>query len=121
MQQEPPIIAVCGLDCAACAIYQAPHDPAIAQRLTDHVRAHGHQDAEPSWFHCSTCRGEQSPCWSADCWIRQCCVGEHGLDHCSECPGFPCARLEEWAGANERYGAALDRLREMAGHSRAQA
>jgi hypothetical protein len=35
MKQPTPIIAACGLDCAGRPIYQAPHDPAIAQRLLD--------------------------------------------------------------------------------------
>ncbi len=114
MEQEALSFAVCGLDCTECAVYQAPHNPRIAGELAEHFRAHGHPDATPEWFHCDGCRGERSRCWSDTCWIWQCCVGEHGLESCAQCVGFPCARLEEWGAKSGRYTAALDRLRSMA-------
>jgi hypothetical protein len=37
------------------------------------------------------------------------------LNFCYECTDFPCAALEQWAGGSERYGKALERLKEMRG------
>ncbi len=114
MERRASFIAVCGLDCAACNIYRALRDPAVAQELAEHFRSHGHPDAQPGWFHCDGCRGERGKCWSGDCWIWQCCAGERKLEYCHQCGEFPCQRLQEWAAKSDRYTAALERLKGMA-------
>lgn len=106
-------IAVCGLDCTECNIFQAAHDPAFAQRLTQAFKARGRADAKPEWFQCQGCRGNRGKCWSDDCWIWQCCVGERGLDSCHRCGDFPCARLTAWAAQDARYTKALERLKSL--------
>ncbi len=111
---QAELIAICGLDCAACDIYRASQDAAIAQKLTERFRSQGHPDAQPSWFHCNGCLGDRGQCWSGDCWIWQCCAGQRGLERCSACPEFPCQRLQEWAAKGSRYSAALERLKGMA-------
>ncbi len=76
-KQSEPMIAVCGLDCAnECGIFHAPHDPELAQRLTEHFRSQEHTDAQPDWFHCDGCRGDRLKHWSANCWILKCCVDD---------------------------------------------
>jgi hypothetical protein len=107
------LIAVCGLDCAACDIYRAPQCPEIAQRIADWLRDERGVECGADAIRCSTCRGERSACWSDDCWIRACCVDENKLDSCHRCPEFPCARLSEWSTGSERYGQALEHLRSM--------
>ena len=107
------MIACCGIDCEPCDIRQCPSDPELAERTAVWFRAHVDERAVSSWFRCSGCHGDRSDHWSADCWILRCCVDERGLRHCSECDESPCGRLVEWAGQNDRYGAALDRLRTM--------
>jgi hypothetical protein len=113
METRRSLIAPCGLDCATCDIRRAGQDPALAKRLAEQFRARGHANAVPEWFHCDTCRGDMGRCWSDDCWIQRCCVVERRLEHCGQCGQFPCTRLAERAARNERYAAALQRLREM--------
>lgn len=44
-------------------------------------------------------------------------MDERGLQNCSECDGFPCNRLVEWAEQYESYTGALKRLQQMSeGH-----
>ncbi|NIV38597.1 MAG: DUF3795 domain-containing protein [Anaerolineae bacterium] len=62
-------------------------------------------------MYCTGCLGDRDTHWSADCWILTCCVDQRGLSNCSECETFACQRLVDWAEQNERYGAALARLR----------
>jgi len=114
MNGQDHLLAPCGLDCGACDIYQAAHDPAAAERLAEAFRAEGRADAVPEWFQCQGCLGDRRVHWSADCSILTCCVDEHGLTSCADCDRFACQRLEEWATRSPRYGAALERLRRMA-------
>ncbi|MDI7276003.1 MAG: DUF3795 domain-containing protein, partial [Anaerolineae bacterium] len=94
-------------------------DAALRDELTQRFRARGRADAEPGWFHCGGCRGDRTECWTGECQFRRCCVEERGLQYCSECPEFACARLEEWAAKSSRYASALERLRGMAAAARA--
>jgi hypothetical protein len=103
-------LACCGLDCAACDIYRAGDDPALAARLADAFVKMGYADARPDWFHCQGCRGPQNAHWDATCFILQCCQ-ERGLDHCAQCEQFACERLEEWGRGMAHHREALDRLR----------
>jgi hypothetical protein len=64
-------------------------------------------------MYCQGCRGDRAVHWSADCPILVCCVDERGLQSCSACDAFPCARLTDRARENARYTAALQRLEEM--------
>ena len=107
------LVACCGLDCGACDMRQAAGNPAMQREFAQWFRDNLGRDVAPSDIGCTWCRGEREGHWSADCWILQCCVDRHGRAHCSECPEFPCEKLEEWAGQNARYAAALERLRAM--------
>ncbi len=116
MSTEIRLIAPCGLDCAnECDIYKAPHDPGIARRLTEWMRAHGHPEAQPDWFHCTGCRGPSGQHWSPDCRIRNCCIERRQLDSCADCGIFPCKPLCAHAREGERYSCGLERLRAMKG------
>lgn len=108
------LIAPCGLDCRACDIYQAAHDPDAAVRLAEAFRAEGRADAVPEWFRCEGCPGDREAHWSSDCGILACCVDDRGLASCAACDDFSCRRLEEWATRSPRYAAALERLRRTA-------
>ena len=106
-------LAVCGLDCSACNIYQAARDPAKAEKLAVDFRAWGYEDARPEWFQCQGCRGDRSKHWSDSCQILKCCFDERGHDVCIQCAEFPCEKLEEWEAGGERYQQALDRLKSL--------
>ncbi|MFW9999992.1 MAG: DUF3795 domain-containing protein [Candidatus Hodarchaeota archaeon] len=106
------LIAVCGLDCAQCKIYLAPFNPKITQQL---IRTFNNiwDNVKPEDFHCSTCRGEISDCWTKECWIRNCCINNKKLEFCYQCQDFPCEGLKERANKSKRYKAALNNLKKM--------
>jgi len=113
-------IAVCGLECGACDIRRVPFDAEAAQRVVAWFRQMGwlaQDEGVPEILersmYCKGCHGDRSVHWSADCAILACCVDERGLEFCSECETFPCARLTERARDNARYAQALERLSQM--------
>lgn len=66
-----PIIGACGLDCGLCPRY--------------------HTDGKSR---CTGCAGEGYGGWG--CPIQKCCVREHGLECCGQCPEAEgCPRLEK--------------------------
>ncbi|MCD6284492.1 MAG: DUF3795 domain-containing protein [Anaerolineae bacterium] len=114
------MIGACGLDCGSCKIRLVPTDPLAAEAIVKWFRRQGWlSDGEgmaeiiERKMYCTGCLGDRDTHWSADCWILQCCVDGRGHRHCSECDTFPCARLVDRAEQDERYQAALARLREM--------
>jgi hypothetical protein len=117
---EGQLIAVCGLDCAACDLYRLPADDEAAERVVSWFRDmdwlaqdEGLQEVLERSLYCRGCRGDRSLHWSPDCWILECCVDERGHTYCSECEAFPCRRLEERAAGSERYAQGLARLKAM--------
>ena len=106
------IMGVCGIDCSRCQIYLAPKKPKLALKLAKAFDKMW-DNVKPEDFHCSTCRGEFSECWTNECWIRSCCVDDKNLDFCYQCQDFPCKGLEEWANKNKRYMRALITLKNM--------
>jgi hypothetical protein len=113
-------IAVCGLDCGTCDIRRVPFDPDAAQRVAAWfcemgwlTQEEGVQQVLERSMYCKGCRGDRLVHWSADCEILTCCVDERGLEFCSQCIDFPCARLTDRARDNARYAGALQRLRDM--------
>ena len=106
------MISLCGLDCSKCKIYLAPNNSKIAQRLV-RIFDKMWEDVSPEDFHCSTCRGEISECWTSECWIRDCCVKDKKLDYCYQCQDFPCNGLNERANTSKRYSKALKMLKKI--------
>lgn len=48
--------------------------------------------------HCTGCTKMKAPFWGGVCGVKACCE-EKGLNHCGECPGFPCETLREMGKA----------------------
>ena len=113
MKEKNKGIAVCGLMCHQCDIFQASSDPVRAQQIADWFKKERGEDVRIEEIRCSGCRGDRTQHWSPDCWIRECCVNKKGLEFCCECEDFPCEKLNEWAEENEGYGEAVNRLKEM--------
>ena len=107
-----PTIAPCGLDCSACAIYIAAHDPEAAERLAKQWRQGISEKAKAEWFRCQGCRGDKSVRWCDDCKIAE-CAEERGLEFCSQCDDFPCVLLLVWAEEPEPHRIAFERLKQM--------
>jgi hypothetical protein len=108
---EEKIIAVCGLICSDCKIYNAQKNPEIAKELVEYFKGKW-ENVITEDFHCNGCI-DKGDCWSEECWIRDCCVDKYKLDYCYECEEFPCKKLKERAGEDEGYENALNNLKEM--------
>ncbi len=106
-----PMRAPCGIDCSACDIYIAAHDPAAAERLAQVWRDRGSVNAKAEWFRCQGCRGDRSLCWCDDCGLYACAVQEKGLDLCSQCDEFPCQKYTDWIGPYAHHIAAFEWLK----------
>jgi hypothetical protein len=117
---ENNMMAACGLDCGSCEIRLAPEDPAAARVVVDWFKQQGWLAEDEGLAQvlergmiCTGCLGDRASHWSADCWILECCVDQHGLRNCSQCDAFACDRLVAWSQQNDSYGAALARLRQL--------
>lgn len=113
MNVDKNMIGACGLICEGCDIMEASHNKDISERIAKWFGEELDIEVKPEDIHCQGCRGDREIHWSANCWILKCCVDDRGFDFCYECPEFPCEKLVEWSEENERYGEALERLREM--------
>lgn len=113
MAEDEKLIACCGLDCTECDMRLAVGKPELQREIADWFRDNLHKEIDPATVGCTWCRGEREGHWSADCWILKCCVDLRGRDTCASCPEFPCPKLVDWAGQNDRYADALARLREL--------
>ena len=113
MSRENQMIAVCGLVCDKCDIFQATNDPKMAQEIAGWFKKERNEDVKLEDIRCLGCKGNRAKHWSPDCWILQCCVDQKGLEYCYQCGEFPCERLSQWSKGSKRYGEALDRLRTM--------
>jgi len=111
LKQENKMIAVCGLDCSECDIFQAPNNPEIAQQIVDWFRKKRNIEVKIEDIRCLSCRGDRTKHWSPDCWILKCCVDKKGLEFCYQCEDFPCEKLNEWAKGSKKYEEALTDLK----------
>lgn len=117
----PEMMAACGLDCESCNLRRLVVDQEAAQKVVSWFRGMGWLQADQGLaeilarrMYCQGCHGDRETHWSADCWILACAVDERGLYDCHQCAEFPCGRLTEWAAQNDRYTAALARLKALA-------
>lgn len=111
MANDDKMRAPCGIDCAACDIYIAAHDPAAAEKLAEEWRGRGAEKAEAGWFRCQGCRGDRSLCWCEDCAVYACAVEQRGLDFCSQCDEFPCRTYLDWISPAPHHQAAFEWLK----------
>lgn len=113
--QRNGLIAICGLNCGDCDIYQAGNEPELARRISDWYKRERKRDVPLAAIRCFGCIGDRTQHWSKDCEILKCAMEQRGLLSCSECSEFPCDRLTKWASRNEKYREGLARLSVMAG------
>lgn len=113
-------MAPCGIDCNDCALYRAAFDADQAASLVPWFQSAGWIKPEEGTAQiqaktpfCMGCLGERAVQWSADCFIRLCCVDEKGLAHCAQCADFPCAQLQDWASHAEHHAAAMEKLKKI--------
>lgn len=113
MEKENQMIAVCGLVCSECDIFEATSNAETAQKIVDWFKKEKDMEVKIEEIRCLGCKGDRSKHWSSDCWILKCCVDEKGLQLCNECEDFPCEKLSEWGKENKDYEDALNRLKKM--------
>ena len=90
------MIAVCGLDCAACPAYVASmtNDEALRKKTAEQwSKAYGF-DCKPEMVNCHGCLATDGVqighC--ADCDIRLCAMGK-GHANCASCSDFACEKV----------------------------
>ena len=79
-----PMIACCGVDCAACTDYQSGVCPSC--RLTD---------------------------WGDDPCLPVGCCGEKWIDCCAFCESFPCADMAAFYEESDSHRAAYRRMQNL--------
>ena len=90
------LIGACGINCAMCDIYRAYSEGNVKKQKKVIESIFGkNSDVKPEQITCDGCGGRRDLHWSPECEIRQCAHGK-GLIACSQCPEFPCPRLEEF-------------------------
>lgn len=121
-QNQPQMMAVCGLDCGACDIRLVPIDQDAARRVVAwfHKMAWLEEDEGVAeiierGMYCFGCRGDRSVHWTPDCPLLICCVDERGLEHCAQCDEFVCEKLEAFASDGQQsHKEAVERLKQVA-------
>jgi len=111
--EKNQLIAVCGLNCRECQIFQASDNLEIAKAIADWFKKERDIEVKIEDIRCEGCKGDRPKHWSPDCQILKCCVDEKGLQFCFQCKDFPCEMLTEWAKGGERYREAIEQLKRM--------
>jgi|ADurb_Ile_03_Slu_FD_contig_21_1971355_length_2622_multi_5_in_0_out_0_1 hypothetical protein len=75
----------CGLYCGACTIKKANEDGTLNELARE-------WEEDPNSLVCEGCKGKVTCHYCIGCPI-QLCNREKGLEHCGQCPDFPCERL----------------------------
>ena len=89
------LIAVCGMDCAACAAYkatQADDDVQRAKTAAEWTKMFGHEFT-PVEINCDGCvAAGRHVAYCGMCEIRA-CGARHRVANCGLCPEYPCGRI----------------------------
>ena len=112
-------MAFCGIDCSGCNLRFAHCDPAAAQELVGWFRERGwiapHEGAaeimKKAPF-CTGCRNPDEPHFCGSCRMRVCCT-EKEIQHCGNCPSFPCMQYIEWTVDTPHHLEAMERLKSL--------
>jgi hypothetical protein len=92
-----PLIAYCGLDCAACPAYQATqaNDITALEKVVELWESEYHATGlTPQNVMCDGCTTNQRMVGHCSvCKIRSCGVA-HGVSSCAACPEYACEELE---------------------------
>ncbi|NLD43172.1 MAG: DUF3795 domain-containing protein [Chloroflexi bacterium] len=109
------IVAYCGLVCSQCKAYLATqaNDPEALERVAAEWRVeHNAPGIVAATVPCDGCPGSAGrKCFHcAECDIRACGLAA-GVENCSACAAYPCARLERFFTSVPAARAVLDGLR----------
>ena len=91
-------VALCGLDCSQCKVYQATQMAEGMERkhLQEVIAADWterfHYNFEPKHMICHGCQSDQLCGYCQQCDMRACAQSK-ALTACKDCETFPCERL----------------------------
>lgn len=112
-------LAACGLDCTKCDQYKLPTDKEVQDRMIPFFRERGWIKEDEGLetilekkMYCKGC-GNQDAWWSDGCKIEKCCRQDKKHHNCFECGEFVCDQLKEWSEGNDRYGEAVEYLKQQ--------
>ncbi len=108
---ENQMIAVCGLDCAACDAFIAAknNDDAMKAKVAAEWSKMNNVDISPEDINCEGCR-TGSPvifAYCTMCGIRK-CAAEKQVPHCGACKDYPC---ESVSAVHKNAPAAAENLK----------
>ncbi len=110
-----PMIAFCGLDCAACPAYVATqaNDIAAQERILAQWRTEFHAPDMP--FEAVICDGctpaeGRHGGYCHDCGVRACAV-ERGVENCAHCDDYGCDKLMAFIGNVPQMRDTLEAIR----------
>jgi hypothetical protein len=105
MEENPSLIAYCGLDCAECEAYVATQNNDFEALIVLAKRWGENHDTSyrPEDIECRGCQSDKLNEYCNRCGVRECGSG-HGFETCAECQYYPCDKLSQewksWHGAN---------------------
>lgn len=117
MVDEKPrtwLISVCGLNCAACDIYQAGRgNEKLRDGIVQWFKEKRDTTVNPEQIRCDGCRGSLEAHWSPDCKMQHCATRK-GLHYCFQCEEFQCALLDEFSSDGvAHHKRTVENLRKM--------
>jgi hypothetical protein len=109
------LIAVCGIDCAACPAYIAftTNDEALREKTAvEWSKSYGHEmkAADVNCAGCTSASGPHIGYCDSMCELRKCAVGRK-VRRCGDCPDYACQKLEAWFENVPQAKANLEELR----------
>jgi hypothetical protein len=107
-------IAVCGINCAKCRIYEASHgNEKLRNEIVKWFRKERNETVKPEQIKCEACRGPFDSHWNPECKIMP-CAKKRGLQYCFQCPDFPCKVLNEFSSDGiPHHKRTVENLRKM--------
>lgn len=107
-----PILARCGFRCDLCLAYKpnVEQNPSDQQDLSDGWHKYFGFRLPPTEICCDGCMADDPHLIDRSCPVRPCAI-EKGLDNCSNCEQYVCAKLKErlvvYAQVRQAFGAEI--------------
>ena len=90
------LTAPCGIDCFNCDMHTDNITTGMQQYLAQVMKV------APETIGCQGCRVSGCMMIPGQCETRE-CSADRGMEFCSDCPEFPCARLQPCVDGAEKY------------------
>jgi hypothetical protein len=114
LRRQPEFAATCGLYCGACPIRQAGQrgDLALLKQIAEVLTVQQGQPIEAKDLACEGClSSDVVAIVCRSCELRACAL-KRGVQHCSQCPDFPCQPLVDFSKDGfPHHGEALENIR----------